>query len=169
MQNIIGDMQNDYRRLVRAFDKSTIANFPSHEFELGENMCNSSATSCHDQLQPLYGMPIDTCPGQPQPPTHIGNKLVDLHMTRPPARERGPYGPAPAGPVFNELPRHAPEPQHTAQNQNYPVRPSAYSNRRSAYNHGRSGHIPGQSAHIAGRFAYPSGRSGAEFFRRIVT
>jgi hypothetical protein len=36
MQNIIGDMQNDYRRLVRSFDKSTVANFPSHEFELGE-------------------------------------------------------------------------------------------------------------------------------------
>jgi hypothetical protein len=62
MQNIIGDMQNDYRRLVRAFDDSTVANFPSHEFELGENMRNSSATSCHDQLQPLYGMLIDTCP-----------------------------------------------------------------------------------------------------------
>jgi hypothetical protein len=28
MQNIIGGMQNDYRRLVRAFDKSSIANFP---------------------------------------------------------------------------------------------------------------------------------------------
>jgi hypothetical protein len=142
-------MQNDYRRLVRAFDKSTVANFPSHEFELGENMRNSSATSCHDQLQPLYGLPIDTCPRQPQPPTHIGNKLADLHMTGPSAHERGPSGPAPAGPVFNELPRHAPEPQRTAHNQNYPVRPFAYSNRRSVYNHGRS--------------AYPSRRSDAEF------
>jgi hypothetical protein len=164
MQNIIGDMQHDYRRLVRAFDKSTVANFPSHEVELGENMHNSLATSCHDQLQPLYGMPIDTCPGQPQPPTHIGNKLVDLHMTGPSARERAPSGPAPIGPVFNELSRHAPEPHRTAQNQNYPVEPSAYSNGWSAYNHGRSEHIPGQSAHIAGRSAYPSGRSGAEFF-----
>jgi hypothetical protein len=71
-------MQNDYRRLVRAFDKSTVANFPLHEVGLGENTRNSSATSCHDQLQPLYGMPIDTCPGQPQPPTHIDNKLADL-------------------------------------------------------------------------------------------
>jgi hypothetical protein len=35
MQNIIGDMQHDYRRLERAFDKSTVANFPSHEVELG--------------------------------------------------------------------------------------------------------------------------------------
>jgi hypothetical protein len=48
MKNIIGGMQKDYRRLVRVFDKSTIANFPSHEVELGENTCNSSATGCHN-------------------------------------------------------------------------------------------------------------------------
>jgi hypothetical protein len=36
MQNIIVGMQNDYIRLVRAFDKSTVANFPSHEVELGK-------------------------------------------------------------------------------------------------------------------------------------
>jgi hypothetical protein len=60
MQNIIGGMQNDYRRLVRAFDKSSIANFPSHEVELGGNTRNTSAIGCHDQSQPLYGMPMDT-------------------------------------------------------------------------------------------------------------
>jgi hypothetical protein len=65
MQNIIGGIRNDYRRLVRVFDKSTIANFPSHEVELGENTSNSSATGCHDQSQPLYGMPIDKYPRQP--------------------------------------------------------------------------------------------------------
>jgi hypothetical protein len=104
MQNIIEGMQKDYRRLVRAFDKSTIANFPSHEVELGENTRNSSAISCHDQSQPLYGMPIDTYPKQPQPPTHIGNKLADLHISGPSARERGPSRPATAGPIFTELP-----------------------------------------------------------------
>jgi hypothetical protein len=35
-------MQNDYKRLVREFDKSTVANFPSHEVELGENTHDSS-------------------------------------------------------------------------------------------------------------------------------
>jgi hypothetical protein len=30
-------MQNDYKRLVGAFDKSPVANFPSHEVESGEN------------------------------------------------------------------------------------------------------------------------------------
>jgi hypothetical protein len=60
MQNIIGGMQSDYRRLVRAFNKSNIANFPSHDVELGGNTRNTSATGCHDQSQPLYGMPMDT-------------------------------------------------------------------------------------------------------------
>jgi hypothetical protein len=80
MQNIIGGMQNDYRRLVRAFDKSNIANFPSHEVELGGNTRNTSATGCHDQSQPFMGcrwthtlsnhksaakQPIYTCPDRP--------------------------------------------------------------------------------------------------------
>jgi hypothetical protein len=65
MQHIVGGIQKDYKRLVRALDKSTVANFPSHKVELGENTHNSSATGCHDQSQPLYGMPMDTYPEQP--------------------------------------------------------------------------------------------------------
>jgi hypothetical protein len=84
MQNIIGGMQNDYRRLARAFDKSSIANFPSHEVELGGNTRNTTAIGCHDQSQPLYGMPMDTYPEQPQ----IGSKSADLHMSGPSDRER---------------------------------------------------------------------------------
>jgi hypothetical protein len=142
------------------FDKSTVASFPSHEVELEENTRNASTIGCHDQSQPLYGMPMDTYPEQPQ----IGSISADLHMSGPSARERETSGPTAAGPIFNELPRHAPEPQCTAQNLNYPVRPSAYSDRRSVYNHGRSRHIPGQSAHTTGRSAYSTGRSGVEFF-----
>jgi hypothetical protein len=36
MQHNVGGIQKDYKRKVRAFDKSTVANFPSHEVELGE-------------------------------------------------------------------------------------------------------------------------------------
>jgi hypothetical protein len=136
-------MQSDVKRLVRAFDKSNIANFPSHEVELGGNTRNISATGCHDQSQPLYGMPMDTYPEQPQ----IGSKSADLHMPGPSARERGPSGPTTVGPIFNELPRYAPEPPHTTQNINYPVGPSAYNDGRSAHNHGRFGPMTGQSAH----------------------
>jgi hypothetical protein len=136
-------MQNDYRRLVRAFDKSNIANFPSHEVEVGGNTCNTSAIGCHDQSQPLYGMPMDAYPEQPQ----IDSKSANLHMPGPSARERGPSGPAMVGPIFNELPTHVPEPHRFAQNSNYLVGSSAYHDGRSAYNHGRSEPMSGQSAH----------------------
>jgi hypothetical protein len=62
MQQIIWGMQNDYKRLVRVFDKSTIANFLSHEVESEENTRDSSAIDWHGQSQPLYGMPIDIYP-----------------------------------------------------------------------------------------------------------
>jgi hypothetical protein len=90
-----------------------------------------------EQMQNIIGdMQNDTYPEQPQ----IGSKTADLHMSGPSARERGPSGPATAGPVFNEVPRHAPKPPHMTQNPNYSVG-------RSAYNHGWSGYISGQSAH----------------------
>jgi hypothetical protein len=88
-------------------------------------------------------MPMDTYPEQPQ----IRSKPTDLHMPGPFARERGLSGPVTAGPIFNELPRHAPEPPHMAQNLNYLVGPSTYNDGRSAYNHGRSRYMSGQSAH----------------------
>jgi hypothetical protein len=150
IQHIVGGIQKDYKRLVHAFDKSTVANFPSHEFELAENTHNLSATGCHDQSQPLYGMPMDTYPEQPQPPTHISSKLADLHMSGPSARERGPSGPATAGLIFNELPRYASEPPHVTQALNHP-------DRSSACDHG-------QSAYPIGRSAYPIERFGIGLF-----
>jgi hypothetical protein len=165
MQNIIEAMQKDYRRLVRAFDKSTIANFPSHEVELGENTRDSSATGCHDQSQHLYGMPIDTYPRQPQPPTYIGDKFADLHMSGPSVCERGPFGPAAASPIFrNELPRPALDPPRTVQTLDNAFRPSVYGVGQSEYNTGRSSHMAGQSAHIAGWSVYLTGRSGTKLF-----
>jgi hypothetical protein len=111
MQHIVGGIQKDYKRIVRAFDKPTVANFSSHEVELGENTRNASAIDCHDQPQPLYGMPMDTYPEQPQ----IGSKLADLHMSKPSTRERGPFGTTTVSPIFNELPRYASKPPHVTQ------------------------------------------------------
>jgi hypothetical protein len=59
-------------------------------------------------------------------------------MSGPSACERGPSGSAMAGPIFNELPRYAPEPSHATQALNHPNRPSAYDHGRSAYPTGRS-------------------------------
>jgi hypothetical protein len=65
---------------------------------------------------------MDTYHEQPQPPMHINSKLVDLHMSGPSARERGPSELATAGPIFNELPRYASEPPHVTQALNHPDR-----------------------------------------------
>jgi hypothetical protein len=165
MQRIVGDIQNNHKRLVCALDKSTIANLPSHEVELRKDTRNSSATGCHDQSQPLYGMSIDMYLRQQHPPMHIDDKFANLHMSEPSARERGSFGPATVDPIFrSELPRPAPKPPHTVQTLDNPFGPSAYGTGQSKYNVGRSGHMAGQSAHGAGRFAYLTGRSGTEFF-----
>jgi hypothetical protein len=49
-------MQNDYKMLACAFDKSVVAIFPSLKVETRENMYHSSTVDRHDQSQPLYGM-----------------------------------------------------------------------------------------------------------------
>jgi hypothetical protein len=95
---------------------------------------------------------MDTYPEQPQ----IGSKSADLHMSGPSVRERGLSGPATAGPIFNELPRHALEPPHMAQNLNYPVGPSAYNDGQFEYNHGRSGYNHGRSGYMSGQSAHES-------------
>jgi hypothetical protein len=165
MQRIVGDIQNDHKRLVRALDKSTIANLPSHEVELREYTRDSSATGCHDQSQPLYGMPIDMYPRQQQPPTHISDKFANLRISGPSALERGPSGPAAADPIYrSELPRPAPKPPHTVQTLDNPFGPSKYDARQSEYTARRFGHMAGQSAHVTGQSAYLTGRSDAEFF-----
>jgi hypothetical protein len=60
MQQILGGIQDDYKRLARVFDKSAITNFPLHKVDMRENTRDSSALNWHDQSQPLYGMLIDT-------------------------------------------------------------------------------------------------------------
>jgi hypothetical protein len=151
MQHIVGDIQNDHKMLVRALDKSTIANFPSHEVELREYTRDSSATGCHDQSQPLYGMLRYTYSRKPQPPTHIDDKLTDLRMSGPSAHEHGPSEPAAAGPIFrSELSRPAPKPPHTLITLDNPFRQSAYGAK--------------QSAHVAERSAYLTGQSSTKFF-----
>jgi hypothetical protein len=118
-------------------------------------MRDSLATGYHDKSRPLYGMPIDTYPRQPQPLTQIGGKFTDLHMAGPSVHEYRPSGPAVSGSVFrNELPRPAPEPPCTVQTLNGPFGPSARSVGQSEYNTRWSDHMTGQSAYSTGWFAY---------------
>jgi hypothetical protein len=151
-------MQNDYKRLTRAFDKSVVAIFSSHEVKTRENTRNSSAKVWHDQSQPLYRMLIDTCHVQPQPPAQIGGKPVDLRMTRPSAREHRPSGPMAADPVFRtELPRSVPKPPRPVQALKEQFGPSAHNARHSKYITGWSSHAFGLSTHTAGWSTYLTG------------
>jgi hypothetical protein len=59
--------------------KSDVANFPLHEDKTRENTCDPSTANWHDQSQPLYEMSMDTYPGQPQPPAHIGVNHRSAH------------------------------------------------------------------------------------------
>ena len=43
-------MQNDYKRLARAFDKFVAAIFPLHEVESRDNTHDSSAADCHVEV-----------------------------------------------------------------------------------------------------------------------
>jgi hypothetical protein len=43
MQQILGGMQEDYRRLAHVFNKLAITNFPLHEVETKEHTQDSSA------------------------------------------------------------------------------------------------------------------------------
>jgi hypothetical protein len=55
MQQIIGGMQDDYKRLASAFNNSVVANFPTHKVETKENMHDSSPTNWHDQSNHFTG------------------------------------------------------------------------------------------------------------------
>jgi hypothetical protein len=58
-------MQDGYRWLAYGFDKSDVANFPTHEVETKKNIHDSSDANWHDQSQPLYGMSMNIYPEQP--------------------------------------------------------------------------------------------------------
>jgi hypothetical protein len=55
MQQILGGVQEDNRRLARAFDKTAITKFPSHEVETKQHPQDSSTTNGHAQSQPFMG------------------------------------------------------------------------------------------------------------------
>jgi alpha-beta hydrolase superfamily lysophospholipase len=52
-------------RLTRAFDKSVIASFPSHDVQTKDNRQDASAANGHAQSQLHYRMPMNSYSGQP--------------------------------------------------------------------------------------------------------
>jgi hypothetical protein len=68
MTQVLGNMQEDYRRLAHAFEKSIIPNYSSYDVDARYNAQKSSTDNGFSQPQPLYGMPMNSYTGQPQPP-----------------------------------------------------------------------------------------------------
>ena len=149
-------MQEDHRKLVRAFEKSTVPNFPSHNVGTTHDALESSAANGHVQPQPLYGMPLNSYVEKTQPPTQVWKKPADLPMAGPSAHERGPSGPPATGPVYqNGPPRFTPAPPQSVQTLTDTFGPSAHHG-------GPSEHLTGQSAHNAGPSAHATNRGYVE-------
>jgi hypothetical protein len=69
----IGGLEESIRKLTRTLEKSVAASFPSYETSNMISMSNTSATNGDSQPQPLYGMPMNSYPGQvPPSPTLLG-------------------------------------------------------------------------------------------------
>jgi hypothetical protein len=49
-------MEESFRKLTHAYEKSTVSNFPLHEIDAKDVTHNLSATNGHLQTQPFYGI-----------------------------------------------------------------------------------------------------------------
>jgi hypothetical protein len=56
-------MQEDYRRLARAFEKHVVPNSPLYDVDDRNGTPNSSATNGCSQPQPLYGKQMNSYAG----------------------------------------------------------------------------------------------------------
>jgi hypothetical protein len=82
MKNQFGRLEESIRKLTRALEKSVALSFPSYETSNRISMSNTSATNGDSQLQPLYGMPMKSYPGQIPPPSSLLNRSAPLDMVR---------------------------------------------------------------------------------------
>jgi hypothetical protein len=64
MKQQIGGLEESIRKLTRTLEKSVAPSFPSYETSNRISMSNTSATNGDLQPQPIYGMPMNSYPGQ---------------------------------------------------------------------------------------------------------
>jgi hypothetical protein len=73
MKQQIGGLEESIRKLTHTLEKSVAPSFPSYETSNRISMSNTSTTNGDLQAQPLYGMPMNSYPGQvPPPPSLLG-------------------------------------------------------------------------------------------------
>jgi hypothetical protein len=69
MKQQIGVLEESIRKLTCSLEKFVAPSFPSYENSNRISMSNTSATNWDSQQQPLYGIPMNSYPGQIPPPS----------------------------------------------------------------------------------------------------
>jgi hypothetical protein len=82
MKQQIGGLEKSIRKLT-TLEKSVALGFPSYETSNRISMSNTSATNGDSQPQPLYGMPMNSYPGQIPPPSSLLGRSPPLDMVGP--------------------------------------------------------------------------------------
>jgi hypothetical protein len=80
MKQHIGGLEESIRKLTRTLKKSVAPSFPSYETSNRISMSNISATNRDLQPQSLYGMPMNSYPGQVPPPPSLLGRSTPLDM-----------------------------------------------------------------------------------------
>jgi hypothetical protein len=99
MKQQIGGLEESIRKLTRTLEKSVAPSFPSYETSNRISMSNTSAINGDLQPQPLYGMPMNSYPGQVPPPPSLLGRSATLDAVGPSEllpRPSDPYTDRPA-------------------------------------------------------------------------
>jgi hypothetical protein len=83
MKQPIGGLEESIRKLTRTLEKSVAPSFPSYETSNRISMPNTSATNGDSQPQPLYGMSMNSYPGQIPPSPSLLGRSAPLDMVGP--------------------------------------------------------------------------------------
>jgi hypothetical protein len=83
MKQHIGGLEESIRKLTHALEKYVAPNFPSYETSNRISMSKTSAINEDSQPQPLYGMPMNSYPGQIPPPSSLADRRPWTRSDRP--------------------------------------------------------------------------------------
>jgi hypothetical protein len=100
MKQQIGGLEESIRKLTRVLEKSLAPSFPSYETSNRISVSNTLATYVDSQPQPLYGMPMNSYPGQIPPLPSLLGRSAPLDTVGPSELLPGQSGPYADRPVF---------------------------------------------------------------------
>jgi hypothetical protein len=102
MKQQIGGLEESIRKLTRMLEKSVALSFPSYETSNRIFMSNTSATNGDSQPQPLYGMLMNSYPGQIPPLSSLLSRSASLDAVGPSELLLGQPGPYADRPTFHD-------------------------------------------------------------------